>query len=474
MTNDASTTPLLTAEHFARDPRVLEARRLLGEALAEHRGTLTGVRPPISDPAKIAYADFIARFQMVRGGKLFYPYLGSGIGNGALVELADGSVKYDMISGIGVHYFGHSTDAVLEAGLDAALSDTLMQGNLQQNTESVEVSEKFVQLAQRGGSRLCHCVLSTSGAMANENALKMALQKNFPASRILAFEHCFMGRTLVLSQVTDRPQYREGLPTTIAVDYVPYFDPRDPEGSIQTAIATLQSHLDRHPKQHAAMVFELVQGEGGYNVGTREFFVPLMEILKEKGIAVMADEIQTFGRTSAPFAFDHFGLGDYIDLASVGKMSQVCATLFAADYKPRPGLVSQTFTGSTSQLRGAERTLDYLASGPLFGECGRVLAVHQRFVDHFERIAAKIPGSIRGPYGYGGMIAFTPFDGSKEKTAAVNNALFEAGVIAFVTGSNPTRTRFLPPLAVVTDAEIDGACEILESTLANLANGGGT
>jgi 4-aminobutyrate aminotransferase-like enzyme len=56
--------------------------------------------------------NYLQEFAADRGGKLFYDYIGSGIGNGPLVELADGSVKYDFITGIGVHYFGHSHPGV--------------------------------------------------------------------------------------------------------------------------------------------------------------------------------------------------------------------------------------------------------------------------------------------------------------------------------------------------------------------------
>jgi 4-aminobutyrate aminotransferase-like enzyme len=105
--------------------------------------------------------------------------------------------------------------------------------------------------------------------MANENALKIAFQKNAPASRVLAFEGGFCGRTLALSQITDRPAYRDGLPPTLAVDYVPFFDPGDPPGSTDRALGALRSHLSRHPAQHAAMVLELVLGEGGFYPGDR-------------------------------------------------------------------------------------------------------------------------------------------------------------------------------------------------------------
>ncbi len=123
----------------------------------------------------------------------FFPYLGSGIGNGPFVELADGSVKLDLITGIGVHGFGHSHPLLVEAGIDAAIGDTIMQGNLQQNSNSYELVKLLVDTACQFGAGLNHCLLSTSGAMANENSLKMAFQKNYPANRVIAFLSLFRG-----------------------------------------------------------------------------------------------------------------------------------------------------------------------------------------------------------------------------------------------------------------------------------------
>ena len=142
------------------------------------------------------------------------------------MELADGSVKYDMISGIGVHYLGHSHPALIAAGVDAAIRDTVMQGNLQQNVESVAMSQTLLDLANRGEKRLTHCFLTTSGSMANENSLKIILQKQTPASRVLAFEHAFAGRTLAMSMITDKASFRTGLPKVLDVDYLPFWDSR--------------------------------------------------------------------------------------------------------------------------------------------------------------------------------------------------------------------------------------------------------
>jgi len=464
----------LTATALFADPRIAQAKQLLAAALADHQKTLTGVRPPQAD-RKVEYDDLLRHFGQSRGGALFYPYLGSGVGRGTLVELADGSVKYDMISGIGVHYFGHSHPRLMEAGVDAAIRDTVMQGNLQQNVESVPLAKSLIEIANRTGQtpRVAHCFLTTSGAMANENALKMAFQKHAPASRVLAFSHGFGGRSMVLSQMTDKAAYRVGLPKVIDVDYVPFLNPDQAEHSTAAAVNRLKEHLYRYPKQHACMWMELIQGEGGFYAGSREFFLPIVELLKENGIAVWFDEIQTFARTTQPFAFQHFGLDAYVDLLTVGKITQVCATLFTDHYVPKPGLVSQTFTASTGAILAAQTILDQLRGsgtsvpegGNFFGADGRIMQVRNRVMSHLDRIRAAHPDWIKGPFGGGAMIAFTPFDGSEATAKALLTKLFDEGVIAFLCGGGPTRIRFLPPVGVVTDAEIDTVMGIVERVL---------
>ena len=60
--------------------------------------------------------------------------------------------------------------------------------------------------------------------MANENALKLLFHYQPRKTRILAFEGCFIGRTLALASITDKAKYRDGLPGTLSVDYLPFFD----------------------------------------------------------------------------------------------------------------------------------------------------------------------------------------------------------------------------------------------------------
>ena len=454
--------PLL-AESFRNDPRIAQARELLAQALADHQQPITDIRPP--DPErKTSYDQLLQTFSDTRAGNLFYPYLASGLGHGPLVELADGSIKFDLISGIGVHHWGHSSPLLANAALDAALADTLMQGNLQQNPDSAEISSALLALA--APSDLRHCFLSTSGAMANENALKFVFHKRPGTDRILAFEHGFAGRTLALAQLTDKPAYRVGLPTVLAVDYLPFFDPACPDASTTRALVTLRQHLQRYPNRHAATWFELILGEGGFYPGSHAFFQALMTELRAARIAIVADEVQTFGRTLSPFAFQHFDLAPLIDIVTVGKLLQVCATLFTPAYRPAPGLLSQTFTASTAAICAARAILRELSTGNFFTPAGRNAQVHARFTAHFSAIANRHPGKLRGPHGLGGMLAFQIGDGSEPAAKTFLRQLFDAGVIAFYCGDAPTRIRFLPPIGALTDAHIDRVCQILESTLA--------
>ncbi len=463
-----TTKTALAAEQLKNDPRLKEAKKLILAAVAQHQQHLVSVRPPNPD-MEVDYQKMIEDYSNLRGGNMFFPYLGSGIGNGPFVELADGSVKLDLITGIGVHGYGHSHPMLIEAGIDAAIGDTIMQGNLQQNTNSCELVKLLVETACESGAQLKHCFLSTSGAMANENSLKMAFQKNHPANRVLAFSHCFAGRTLALAQLTDKAKYRVGLPETIAVDYIPFFKHDDPEKSTQTAVNHFHYHLKRHPGKYAAIWMELVQGEGGYYEGNADFFKALIEVARENNIAVIADEVQTFCRTTRPFAFQHFGLDKLVDIVTIGKISQVCATLFTDHYKPQPGLISQTFTGSTWAIVASRAIIQGLIDNGNFGVDGKNTQWNQHFATGLQAIGEKYPGSISGPHGVGGMVAFTPFDGSAEIASEMVKRLYHSGLMSFMAGGDPSRVRFLLPLGCVEESHIDMACQMIENVVAEMS-----
>ena len=167
---------------FFTDKNANDAKQKL---IKEYLKSVKKLKPKPPTAPKELTDELLERFKNVRGGGLVFPYVGTGKGYGALVELTDGSVKYDMIGGIGVNYFGHGNEKIVEASLNSAFSDCVMQGNLQQNEESLVVMEKFKRVANLHGANLDHVFLTTSGAMAVENGIKMAFQKKFPADRIL-------------------------------------------------------------------------------------------------------------------------------------------------------------------------------------------------------------------------------------------------------------------------------------------------
>jgi acetylornithine aminotransferase len=462
LTEQATTT---AAQSLRDDPRIAQAKALILQTVAEHAARLDGVRPPRPELAD-HYQQLLSEAAAARGAPLFWPYLAAGLGHGPYVELADGSVKLDFIGGIGVYGCGHSHPGTIEAALGAAIDDVPMQGNLQLHPPSVRVAQRLIELAACEQAPLKHCMLSTSGAMANENALKLAFHKAAPADRVLAFDNAFAGRSIALAAITDRPSYRKGIPIALSVDYLPCLDINHPERSTRWAVDELKRLLARYPGKHAAFWAELIAGEGGYYPGSHDFFAALCRPIREAGIPIIFDEVQSFSRTSRPFAFQHFKLQEFADIVTLGKITQVCATLYRESFKPTAPILSQTFTGATSSMAIALSTLDALQAANCFGDEGQNMRRHRHFAAGLERLVHRHPGKIAGPFGEAMMIAFTPGSGSGEDAKWLMDLMFAEGLLGFVCGSNPTRLRFLPPPAITTERHIDAALELLDQALA--------
>ncbi|HBE69118.1 MAG TPA: aspartate aminotransferase family protein [Planctomycetaceae bacterium] len=457
---------LLRADVLRQDPRLEQAMQLLRDAVTDAQAPLNKVCRPQSGRT-IEYEELLDRLAAGRGGKTYFPYLSSGLGNGPWVELDDGSVKLDFITGIGVHGMGHSNLDLVTAGVRAALQDTVMQGNLQQNPPTVHVLERLLALARQHGAPLGNCLLTTSGAMANENALKIAFYNRAPADRIIAFDNCFAGRSIAMAQLTDRPKYRTGVPTALAVDYIPPSDAENSAESIERSVAALDKQLKRHPGKYAALWMELVAGEGGYYPGSTEFFTALIERANQDDVLIIFDEVQSFGRLSRPFAMQHFQLDQYADIVTIGKISQLCATFYRETLHPKDPLLSQTFTAASSAIEACLVLLDQMEQGSMFGPEGTNMQIHHHFASGLQRLAEQYPGQISGPFGAGMMIAFTPGDGSANAASELVHRMFAAGLMGFVAGGNPARIRFLPPPTVTKLEHVDAALAILGSILAD-------
>lgn len=467
------------ADRFASHPAVHAAIADVVRELKAAQASIVGARPPRGE-LKESLDSWLARFAAGRGRPALYPYVGSGIGNGPLVELADGSVKWDLINGIGVHMFGHSDPGMVEAALRASLADVCMQGNLQFNADSIEFAEFLVAEASRS-SRLARCFVTNSGAMANEQALKVCQQKTGAAPRVIAFQDCFMGRSTTMAQIGDGPAYRQGVPLNTLVDYMPFYDPDLGQRSIDMAVWHLRQCIQRYPKQHSCFVMELVQGEGGFNAAPREFFLPLMRICREHGIPVWDDEVQTFGRTTSMFAFEDLGLGEHIDVVTIGKMSQACAVLYTDEMNPKPGLLSGTFQASGSAFAVGLAALRRLKEGGYYGPDGRIARLQKAWREHADAFVARHPEwfppvrtSLGTPMtrlvaGTGGMMRLTPFGGDKDRIMKLLNRLFADGVIAFYCGHDPYHLRLLPPVGVMRPEHFGPVFEIFERSFAEVA-----
>lgn len=476
---------LSQGEQLRRSEVVRGAIDSMVAELKERSAAITAPRGPVSPEMSKSFDDLMAVASDVRGRPLLYPYIGSGVGNGALVELVDGSVKFDMITGIGVHFFGHSDPELAGVAIEAGLSDTVMQGHLMMNEEAIRFAETLIAEAGKS-SRLAHAFLCGSGAMANENALKVCMQKRNGAPRVIAFAHCFMGRSTTMAQIGDSAAGRQGLPLNIMADYLPFYDhiaaarmsAGDVSGStryIDMCVWHLEQYIARYPDQHACFVAELVQGEGGFNTALPEFHAELMSVCKANNIPVWADEVQTFGRTERMFCFDAMGLGDYIDVCTIGKMSQVCAALYTSDFNPKPGLLSGTFLGSGLGLRVGRRIIERLRDGDYYGPDGRIARHHRAFREHVQALARKHPQwfpqahdvlDIAG--GYGGMMRFTPFGGQKDPILKLCRVLYDEGVICFYCGHGPFHVRMLPPLGAMPESQWPAVFQIVERAMAKV------
>jgi 4-aminobutyrate aminotransferase-like enzyme len=398
----------------------------------------------------------LAELAALRGRPAFCPYLGSGIGRGARAMLADGRWVIDLTLGIGVHLFGHGDTDLIATALRAAASDLVMQGNLIFNRDYVALMRTLLAHAPAG---MAACWLSLSGADANENALKLVRQRRGGRPGLIAFRHCFHGRTSAMAEITDRPDYRLGQPPAFPVHYLPFFDCHDP-ASAQKSLAALRSIIRDHGDTIAAFVIELVQGEAGFVTAPRDFFVSLFEECRRAGLAIWIDEVQTFGRTLALFATDWLGLSEYADVITIGKVFHGSALLMREGFTPDPALISGTYSGATVAMAVAARIIEKLSTEGIYGPEGRARWLERLTRDHLERLAREHPGAISRVDGVGFMISFRLGDGSLNATREFIQRCFEAGLVLYYGGHEPACIRLFLPV-VITDEELAEAFTII-------------
>ncbi len=444
----------------------------LTQTIAGASEKITGIQPPKKENSN-EFEKMLSDITKYRGRPLFYNYIGTGLGHGAFAELEDGSVKLDLINGIGVHIMGHGHPLVVKAAIKGAAKDIVMQGNLEPNREYVQLQSKLSELASRN-SRMSHVWLATCGTIANENALKICRQKRNGARMIIAFNDAFAGRSTLMTEITDNAAYRVGQPRYDEVLRLPFCDRTSEDMckngcGVDKTLRILKEHVAKHGDNIGCFMFEPMQGEGGYRYPCKEFLPPLLDFCKQNGIPVWADEVQTFCRTGNFFAYETFGIGDYIDVCTIAKTAQNGATLFTPEMNPNPGLLGGTFSGSSAALSAGIAILNELDNGTYMGSEGNIQKISKSFIQMLKELSeTTCKGLIKDADGLGLMVAFTPLDGSRESQLALVKKLFEKGLMSFGCGHDPFRIRFLIP-AILSEKEIAVAKKVIEESLLELA-----
>jgi acetylornithine/N-succinyldiaminopimelate aminotransferase len=359
--------------------------------------------------------------------------------NGSTIIDKSGKEYLDFTSGIGVCNLGHRPEAV-----EAAVKEQL--GNFW------HVSNLFEQSGQeKAASLLCEysgmdrAYFANSGAEANEAAIKLA-RKATGKTKIITFLNSFHGRTFAAMSATGQEKIKQGYgPMLETFVYVSFND-----------IDAVKKSADG---ETAAVMLEMVQGEGGIHIADKAFVSELAAFCKDKGILLIIDEIQTgIGRTAKPFAYMHFDIQPDIITSAKGLGSGLpIGAMLGKEHLAEafgPGSHGSTFGGNPIAIAAASATLAAVMNDGFSTELEQL---SESFKSVLLDILTDIPGvkDIR----IFGMMA-----GIELATEAnpVLQELREKGLIALPAGTHVI--RLLPPLTCTMD-QIEKAAGIIAETL---------
>jgi acetylornithine/LysW-gamma-L-lysine aminotransferase len=359
-------------------------------------------------------------------------------GEGARLWDADGRVYIDCVGGHGVANVGHANPVVYQAVAEQA-KRLMVCPNGFYNDQRAQLLAELVRIAPAGLERVFLC---NSGTEAVEGALKFARLNN-GRKKIVAAMRGFHGRTFGALSATWRTAYRQPFePLVPGFEFVPY-----------NRLERMQNAVD---EETAAVILEVVQGEGGVVPGDAAYLRGVQELCQETGALFIVDEVQTgFGRTGRMFASQHYDLQpDLMCLAkSIAGGFPMGAVLIDARVGELPKKAhGTTFGGNPLACAAALATIGYLESEEL---PQRALELGARFMDGLQGIDSSIVREVRG---LGLMVAIE----LKDKAAPYLAALAESGVLALSAGSNVM--RFLPPL-VISAEDIDSVVEQVAAVL---------
>ena len=394
--------------------------------------------------------------------------------HGIVVHDIDGNTFLDWTGGIGCLNVGHTNEAV-SAALHAQVDRFLHTDFTMVPYESyVELAERLLAVTPISGPR--KAAFFNSGAEAVENAVKLAKLAT-GRSAVITFERAFHGRTLMAMSLTSKQHpYKAGMgPFAPEIYRAPYPYPYrgDAIDATGPALAELREMFTTHvaPENVAAIIFEPVQGEGGFIVPPKEWVQGLRRIADEHGIVLIADEVQSgYGRTGRMFAIEHFGVEpDIITVAkSIAAGVPISGVLGRAEIVDRAGdsTIGGTYVGSPLGCVAGIAVLDQIEQRDLLAR-GR--AIGERMRSRFEAMQATYPqlGDVRG---LGPMLALefvkdpTTKEPAPELATAVAEGAMQRGLMILKAGIHGQCLRVLVAL-VATDEQIDETLDVFEETL---------
>jgi len=362
-------------------------------------------------------------------------------GEGVYLYDEEGNEYIDLISGIGVNSLGYRHPKLVKAICDQS-KKLIHISNLFEVPYQEELARKLVESSF--GPKDGKVFFCNSGAEANEALIKLVRKywhdKGEDRFEIITFKGSFHGRTYGSLSATGQPKLHKG------------FEPML-EGFVYAEFNNIESVKRLINEKTAAVLLEVIQGEGGVNPADENFVKELYNLTREAGILFAVDEVQTGnGRIGKYWGFQHYGvvpdlfstakgLGGGVPIGALVARNEIAEHL-------TPGSHGSTFGGNPLAMRAGLTVFEELESG--------LLNHVERVGNHFKRGLEKLgKGKVKGK---GLMLGLELEKPCKE---LVLKGL-KRGLVFNCTAERVL--RFLPPL-VIPEGEIDRALEILGEIL---------
>lgn len=380
----------------------------------------------------------------------------------------EGNRYIDFAAGIAVLNVGHRhprVTAAVKAQVDQFLHTCYQVAPY---ASYVSLAEKIA--ARAPGAHAKKTIFLTTGAEAVENAVKIARAATGRPG-VIAFGGGFHGRTNLTMALTGKvAPYKIGFGPFAGDIYHATYPDALHGVTVADALASVKKlfKTDIDPQRVAAILFEPVQGEGGFIPASKEFVEGLRAIADEDGILLIADEVQTgFARTGKFFAIENFGVP--VDLMTFAKslaagmpLSGVVGRAEIMD-APGPGGLGGTYAGNPLAVAAAHAVIDIIDDEKL---CARANELGARLTAALKASGHPAIGEVRA---LGSMVAVEFLDPKTHEPAAniakkVQAAALKSGLILLTCGTYGNAIRFLYPLTT-PDKVFAEALDILSAAL---------